>query len=225
MLYFSIYYKENYVQLIDDFIKMPIEDDVKEFLSDFKNHNLNYDHSNNIDSNNSINLLFFVDFINLIKKREQTKKQNFNLAFKNQSNKEINILQDKLNKIKAEFEKEKIKNKILEESYIQLKSINVEKFNEIIKEKEEEILKLKLTIKEKENILPISIIDSEEKIYFSTICRNIDKFYQIENEFYEENPELEHKGYFKINNRVLDKQKSIEENEIHKNNLIIYYQN
>jgi hypothetical protein len=225
MLYISILDKGNYVQLIDDFIKMPIEDDVREFLSNFKTHNFNYDHSNNIDSNNSINLLLFVDFINLIKEREQRKKQNFNLPLKNQSNEEINILQNNLNKIKAEFEKEKIKNKKLEESYIQLKNNNIEKFNEIIKEKEEEILKLKSTIKEKENILPISITDSEESIYFCTICRNIDKFYQIEKEFYEENPELEHKGYFKINNRVLDKQKSIEENEIHKNNLIIYYQN
>ena len=77
---------------------------------------------------------------------------------------------------------------------------------------------------ENEYILTLIIISKDEKVLTSLICKNTDEFSKVESRFYQEYPEyLQNKGYFKSNN-LINKNKSLEENKL-KNNSIIIFEN
>ncbi len=104
------------------------------------------------------------------------------------------------------------------------------KINDKIKSLEKENKKLNeiisrfpFTLKENEYILVLIIKTFDEKVIFSLISKNTDKFIKVENEFYKEYPEYrEYKGNFKLHNKLIDKNKTIEDNKLKNNNIIIF---
>ena len=61
-----------------------------------------------------------------------------------------------------------------------------------------------------------------ETLNYIAICKNTDTFNVIEKKFYEEYSEyLESDNYFKVNGNKINKYKSLEENKIHNNDIII----
>ena len=88
------------------------------------------------------------------------------------------------------------------------------------------ISKFPFILKENEYILVLIIKTFDEKVIFSSICKNTDKFIKVEDEFYKEYPEYrEYKGYFKIYNKLIDKYKTIEDNKLKNNSVIIFEKN
>ena len=76
-----------------------------------------------------------------------------------------------------------------------------------------------------EYILSLIIISKDEKVITSLLCKNTDEFSKVESRFYQEYPEyLPNKVYFKFNNNLINKNKTLEEIKL-KNNSIIIFEN
>ena len=116
-------------------------------------------------------------------------------------------------------------------------SLNIDSKNkktvlEALIKKDEEIenLKKKLTrfpfiLEEGEKLMRINITNTDFNIQnYSIICKNTDKFNQIENKIYDEFTELKDiQTYFIFNGKVIEKYKSLEENGIGDNEVIVMY--
>ena len=117
------------------------------------------------------------------------------------------------NKIKEE-NKDKINNKLKEEN------INLKKE---IKKLKETISKYPLILSENEYIILLIIMTEDEKVIFSLMCKNTDKFIKIEEIFYEKYPEyIVNKGIFFLHNNIIDKNKTLEESGVKNNDIIIF---
>ena len=100
--------------------------------------------------------------------------------------------------------------------------------NEIFeRDKEIKDLKVKLSwfpfeLKEGERLLSIIFNSVDQKIQYSIICKNTDKFNKIESKLYEYYYEYsESENYFTVNGSKINKFKTLEENKIHDNDIII----
>ena len=116
-------------------------------------------------------------------------------------------------------------------------SLNIDSKNkktvlEALIKKDEEIenLKKKLTrfpfiLEEGEKLMHINITNTDFNIQnYSIICKNTDKFNQIENKIYDEFTELKDiQTYFIFNGKVIEKYNSLEENGIVDNEVIVMY--
>ena len=59
-------------------------------------------------------------------------------------------------------------------------------------------------------------------MHFSVICKNTEKFHKIEGQLYENYPEYsENDNFFILNGRKINRYKSLEENSIKNNDIII----
>ena len=119
------------------------------------------------------------------------KKELNNIIIKNK------VLEEKVNMLQIELNKEKLKYTNLEKE-IKAKEISKklaknskENLYEIIFEKDNEIEELKskikqypVELKEGEEMISIIINSFDDTIYYSIICKNTDDFYKIEKEFY-----------------------------------------
>ena len=100
--------------------------------------------------------------------------------------------------------------------YLQIK-------DNIIKDLKLKISRYPFELKEKEKMISINFISEDEIIFHSIICKNVDKFNYIENILYEKYPEYKTKdNIFMINNRNICKDKTLIENNIYDNDLIIF---
>ena len=128
----------------------------------------------------------------------------------------------KFENLKKEIEEDKILKQKLEKEA-------KESFIETIIEKDKEIKELKLklsrlpfTLEEGEKIISIIFISSEQNLHFSVICKNTEKFHKIEGQLYESFPEYsENDNFFILNGRKINRYKSLEENGIKNNDIII----
>jgi len=102
----------------------------------------------------------------------------------------------------------------------------IENFN--TKENEIKELKSKILfeISKAEKLMSVIIVSKDEAIYFSSLCKNTDKFTRIEELFYEKYPEYKKKGnYFIINGNKINKEKTLEENKISNSDIITIINN
>ena len=116
------------------------------------------------------------------------------------------------------------------------------KNNQLIKQNknDEEIINLKkenkklkdinsrfpFVLEDNEYIFVLIIKTKDEKVIFSLICKNTDKFRQVEDKFYKEYPEyLEYKGNFKKNNKIINNNKTLEDLKLKNNDIIIFENN
>lgn len=135
--------------------------------------------------------------------------------------KKINFHKDnnKLNVINDDNDNDKINYNYneLKKEYFNLKNEN-KKLKEIYS-------KYPFILLKNEYILSLIIISKDEKVITSLLCKNTDEFSKVESRFYQEYPEyLPNKVYFKFNNNLIDKNKTLEEIKL-KNNSIIIFEN
>ena len=100
---------------------------------------------------------------------------------------------------------------------------------EEIKKKDKEITEIKsrypFEIKEGEKLMSIIFISVDQKIHHSVICKNTDIFAKIENKLYDDMPEYrDTNNFFMIGSRVINKYRSLEENNIHNSDIILLKQ-
>ena len=177
----------------------------------------------------------------LINKLNEKTGENHSLRFqlKNEKEKLINSI----GKIKEELNNEKNKNIILNKKVIELEQLINLKNNEIKglnKEKDNNrILNIKVTELEKtiglknneiaelkksnKKIYSINFTSTDQKILnYSLICKNTDIFVKLEQQLYEDFPEYKNKETYFMKNAVkINRFKSLDENNIKKNDVII----
>ena len=103
----------------------------------------------------------------------------------------------------------------------------------IIKELNNEIDKLKkklsrypLELSNGEKLISVIFTSSDQNMFYSIICKNTQKFIELEKKLYNDYPEYSKSdNYFMINGNRVDKTKSLDENKIRNNDVIILTQN
>ena len=105
-------------------------------------------------------------------------------------------------------------------------SINKEeKYNQLLEEiriKDNIISNYPIKLSEGENLISVIFVSLDQKVHYSVICKNTDKFNIVENKLYEEYPEyLESENYFIVNGNKINKYKSLEFNKIKNNDIIM----
>ena len=101
------------------------------------------------------------------------------------------------------------------EKLIQQNNFQIKNLKKIISEKDNKL-------SEKKNLMTIIISTFDEGINFSFICENTDKFKKIEEAFYNNYPEyIKIRSIFTIKQKEIDVNKSIEDNNIRNNDIII----
>ena len=77
---------------------------------------------------------------------------------------------------------------------------------------------------ENEKIINVNIKTFDERIFFSFYCKNTDIFSIYESKFYGLYPQfIITDNIFKINDNIIDKNKSFEDNKIYDGNIIILF--
>ena len=116
-------------------------------------------------------------------------------------------------------------------------NINENKINSnkdiIIKKQEDEIGKLKeklskypFELSNGEKLISVIFTSSDQNMYYSIICKNTQKFIELEQKLYKDYPEYsKSENYFMINGNKVNKKKSLDENKIRNNDIIILTQN
>ena len=160
----------------------------------------------------------------LIENLKEEKNKNLLLE------KEVSNLKNKLYIIRKKFENLKIINRLDYELKTKLNKIDSkESLIKIILEKEKEVKEMKakllrfpFELNEKEKLMTIIFTSVDEKLLFSVICKNTDKFNIIENKLYEEYPiYYESENYFTVNGSKINKAKSLVDNKIYNNDVIL----
>ena len=138
----------------------------------------------------------------------------------------INIKREEELKEKEKLMKEE--NDLISELTEKLKNINKyinkDKMNELLEEiriKDKIISKFPVKLSEGEQLLSVIFVSSDQKIHYSTICKNTDNFSKIENMLYEVYPEYKKsENYFFVNEKKINKYKSLDFNKIKNNDII-----
>ena len=69
--------------------------------------------------------------------------------------------------------------------------------------------------------MSVIFTSNDENLHHSIICRSIDIFNVIENRLYKEYPEYsENDNYFVVNGKIVNKEKTLEENNIKNSDII-----
>ena len=113
------------------------------------------------------------------------------------------------------------------------KSQNLNEEDIIIKELNNEINQLKeklsrypLELSKGEKLISIIFTSSDENMFYSIICKNTQKFTELEEKLYKEYPEYsKSNNYFMTNGNIVNKTKSIDGNKIRNNDIIILTEN
>ncbi len=128
-------------------------------------------------------------------------------------------------------------NNLIKEFNSNLKNIN-NNLNSRLEPKDKINLLEKIRIKDKiiannpyqllegEKLLSVIFVSLDQKIHYSCICKNTDKFNKLENILYEKYPEYsESENLFYVNGNKINKYKSLEFNKIKNSDIIILKNN
>ena len=162
--------------------------------------------------------------LQLTKEKDKNKKLEKDLK---ESEKIINDLRKEIKKY------EELKNKI-EENKIAIMNLGEktkESLIEKIIEKDNEIndLRTKLSrlpfiLEEGEKLISIIFTSSDQNLHYSIICKNTDEFHKVEGQLYKDNPAYsENENYFLLGGRKINKYRTLKENGIENNSIIILY--
>ena len=103
-------------------------------------------------------------------------------------------------------------------------NINKEKYNQLLEEiriKDNIISNYPIKLSEGEQLISVIFVPLDQKLHYSVICKNTDKFSKIENMLYDEYPEYsESENHFLVNGNEVNKYKSLEFNKIKNNDII-----
>ena len=172
-------------------------------------------HELELKCNNIINL---EDEINILRKKNKELLEKIN-QLEISSNIEINKTKEFNEEIKQLNHKITIKDKMISESFEQI----MEK-DKIIKEYESKKSQFPFDFATGEKILTIIFMSIDESIIFPIVCKNTDIFCIIENKFYQKYSEYKDLDtYFFSNGKKINKNKSLDENNIKNNDIITIF--
>jgi len=90
----------------------------------------------------------------------------------------------------------------------------------------EKLSRYPLELSKGEKLISVIFTSSDEDMYYSIICKNTQKFIELEKKLYNNYPEYsESDNFFMINENRVNKDKSLDENNIRNNDIIILRQN
>ena len=76
-----------------------------------------------------------------------------------------------------------------------------------------------------EKLISVIFTTSEQNMHYSVICKNTEKFIELEKKLYKDYPEYSKSDiYFMINGNKVNKDKSLDENKIRNSDIIILTQ-
>ena len=141
-----------------------------------------------------------------MKKRKKVKEKNKKLEEKiNQ----MQILLNKKNEIVNQGNSNELINAILKKDII-------------IDELKTKLNRFPFELSQGEKLISIIFTNKNKNFYYSIICKNTDIFCNIETKLYKEFPKYsESENYFTINGNKINKYKTLDENKIKNNNIII----
>ena len=161
----------------------------------------------------------------LNKLEEQLSKNNMKKQIFQDKIRELNKeLSDKINIIKEtsnNHEIEKIHGNILD-SKEELFKIIIEKEREL-KELKLELSRYPIELKDGEKLMTVNFTTVDSKIQnYSIICKNTEIFNIIETKLYKDYKEYyDTENFFTVNGKKIHKYKTLDENNIHNNNIVI----
>ena len=175
-------------------------------------------------------------FYKIVTDKDNTKKEKlineYHIKLINKLENELNEEKKKTKELETkiislETELKKYKDNIIndlkknEESKESLYEKIIEKDNKI-KELNTILSRYDIVLNEGEKLLSIIFISSDQKIHHSIICKNTDKFNKVENALYDAYPEFaESENYFTFNGKKINKCKTLDENKINNNDIIM----
>ena len=172
---------------------------------------------------NELNTNLIKDNLDLNKKIKELEEKikNEKDKYEIKLNKEINELKEKINNLEKELKKEKNKNEILNKNKESLYK-EIDKKDEEIKILTTNLSRFPFKLNEGEKLITVIFTTYDESLYYSIICKNNERFSTIENKFYDSYSEYYNsENYFIFNGRKIDKVKTLEENGIKNNSIII----
>ena len=187
---------------------------------------------------------FSVQFKDYINKKINSKTYSIGKDLNNSKNESKNLDFENKNNINVnELELEREKNRNLKEKINQLQNLlnnnsnqnlnfDAVNSNELVKavlkkDKEIEELKLKLSrfpfeLDSGEKLISIIFASTDQKVLYSTICKNTDKFGNIELKLYDAYPDYsESVNIFTVNGNKINRSKNLDENKIKNHDTII----
>ncbi len=86
----------------------------------------------------------------------------------------------------------------------------------------EKLSRYPFELKKDEKMISVIFTSDDQKIHFSVICKNTEKFNRLEEKLYNDYPEYsETNNYFVVNGNRIQKFKTLDENNIHNNDMIL----
>ena len=86
----------------------------------------------------------------------------------------------------------------------------------------EKLSRYPFELKKDEKMISVIFTSDDQKIHFSVICKNTEKFNRLEEKLYNDYPEYsETNNYFVVNGNRIQKFKTLDENNIHNSDIII----
>ena len=89
----------------------------------------------------------------------------------------------------------------------------------------EKLSRYPFELKKDEKMISVIFTSDDQKIHFSVICKNTEKFNRLEEKLYNDYPEYsETNNYFVVNGNRIQKFKTLDENNIRNSDIIILNQ-
>ena len=189
----------------------------KTFIDFIPNQNKKYNLNKDINEQ-KINI---IQTNNINKKYDELEKELMNEKNKNK------ILNEKIKKLEKELDDERKKVKQLNDK-INLSKIELQKSLDLKNKEIEELIYKNnplYNIKPGEKIYSINFTSIDQKIVnYSCACKNTDIFVRIEEQLYKDFPEYKDKEtYFMKNAEKIKRFKSLDENNIKNNDVLVIY--
>ena len=106
------------------------------------------------------------------------------------------------------------------------KDIIIKKLNNEIDKLKEKLSRYSLELSKGEKLISVIFTSSDENMHYSIICKNTQKFTELEEKLYNDYPQYsKSNNYFMINGNIVNKNKSLDENKIRNSDVIILTQN
>ena len=198
--------------------------------------------SKNECQSNSLKITKLENSVNQLKNSlncERSENQNLNIKIdllKKKFNQEIKEKEDIIKKLTNELKEEKNKNINLNKNLENNNKINNSKLignndKEIINlyqerdELKKKLLRFPFELLEGEKLISVLFSSHDNKIKdYSIICKNKEIFSAVENRLYKKYPDyIEKENFFLVNGKKINRNKSLEFNNIHDNDKVIFY--
>ena len=158
---------------------------------------------------------------NFNKKIIESQKHDININ-ENKKNKLIEINELLKNEIKEFYNSQNIK-EVEDNSN---KEFNIKELNNEIDKLKKQLSRYPLELSNEEKLMSVILTASDQNMYYSIICKNTQKFSELEDKFYNDYPEYSLTyNYFIVNGNRVNRFKSLDENKIRNNDIIILKQN